>query len=63
MNPILIKPAGDAHSQVIVCGKIWGHLTAGEYPQFRVQELVPKVRESYGFLAAQNEIIVLEGAG
>jgi adenosylcobyric acid synthase len=63
MNPILIKPAGDAHSQVIVRGKIWGHLTAGEYHQSRVEELVPIVCESYEFLAAQNDIIVLEGAG
>ena len=62
MNPILIKPAGDAHSQVIVRGKIWGHLTAGEYRQSRVEELVPIVCESE-FLAAQNDIIVLEGAG
>jgi adenosylcobyric acid synthase len=63
MNPILIKPSGDAHSQVIVRGKIWGHLTAGEYYQSRVEELVPIVCESYEFLAAQHEIIILEGAG
>jgi adenosylcobyric acid synthase len=63
MNPILIKPTGDAHSQVIVRGKIWEHLTAGEYHQCRVEELVPVVSESYEFLAVQNDIIVLEGAG
>ena len=63
MNPILIKPTGDAHSQIIVRGKIWKHLTAGEYHQSRVEELVPIVRESYEFLAAQNDVIILEGAG
>src|SRR5258708_3035349 len=63
MNPILIKPTGDAHSQVIVRSKIWEHLTAGEYHQCRVEELVPVVSESYEFLAVQNDIIVLEGAG
>ncbi|MGA8272469.1 MAG: cobyric acid synthase [Candidatus Sulfotelmatobacter sp.] len=63
MNPILIKPAGDGHSQIIVRGKIWGHLSAGDYHQSRVEELAPVVRESYEFLAAQNDVIVLEGAG
>ena len=63
MNPILIKPTGDARSQIIVRGKIWNHLTAGEYHESRVEELVPVVRESYECLAAQNDVIVLEGAG
>jgi adenosylcobyric acid synthase len=55
MNPILIKPAGDAHSQAIVRGKIWGHLTAGEYHQSRVEQLMPIVCESYEFLAAPDQ--------
>lgn len=63
MNPILIKPTGDAHSQIIVRGRIWGHLNAVEYYESRVEELVPIVCESYELLAAQNDIIVLEGAG
>ncbi|MFZ0771798.1 MAG: cobyric acid synthase [Candidatus Sulfotelmatobacter sp.] len=63
MNPILIKPTGDARSQIIVRGKIWDHLAAGDYHQSRVEELVPVVRESYELLAAQNDVIVLEGAG
>ena len=63
MNPILIKPTSDARSQIIVRGKIWNQLTAGEYHQGRVEELVPVVRESYEILAARNDIIVLEGAG
>src|ERR1700758_3517717 len=50
MNPILIKPTGDAHSQIIVRGRIWGHLNAGEYYESRVEELVPIVCESYEFL-------------
>src|SRR5258708_12571471 len=37
MIPILIKPTGDAHSQVIVRSKILEHLTAGEYHQCRVE--------------------------
>lgn len=63
MNPILLKPSGDMSSQIVVRGTIWGKLTASEYHQRRVEELMPIVRESYETLAARNEIIVLEGAG
>lgn len=63
MNPILLKPTGKMTSQVIVHGKIWGRLSAAEYHQRRVEELIPLVRESYQKLAAENDVIVLEGAG
>jgi adenosylcobyric acid synthase len=63
MNPILLKPAGKMASQVIVHGKIWGRLSAAEYHQRRVEELLPFVRESYWKLAAENDVIILEGAG
>jgi len=63
MNPILIKPSGDTSSQVVVCGKIWGWVTASDYHQRRVKELLPVVRESYEALASQYDVIILEGAG
>lgn len=63
MNPILLKPAGDMTSQVIVGGKIWGRLSASDYHQRRVEELLPIVRESYETLASQYEVVILEGAG
>lgn len=63
MNPILLKPSGNMSSQVIVHGKIWGQLTASDYHLRRVEELMPFVCESYEILAAQNDIIILEGAG
>jgi adenosylcobyric acid synthase len=63
MNPILIKPSGDCSSQVVVRGKIWGQVTATDYHQRRVEELMPLVRESYHLLASQYQMIVLEGAG
>jgi adenosylcobyric acid synthase len=63
MNPILLKPSGNMTSQVIVRGKIWGRLSASDYHQRRVEELMPIVRDSYAKLAAENDIIVLEGAG
>jgi adenosylcobyric acid synthase len=63
MNPILIKPSGDTSAQVIVHGTIWGRITAAEYYQRRVEELLPIVRESYETLASQYDVIILEGAG
>jgi adenosylcobyric acid synthase len=63
MNPILLKPAGNMTSQVVVRGKIWGRLSASDYHQRRVEELLPTVRESYEILAAKHEVIILEGAG
>jgi adenosylcobyric acid synthase len=63
MNPILIKPSGDSSSQVVVRGKIWGQISAADYHQRRVEELMPAVRESYQTLASSFQVIILEGAG
>jgi len=63
MNPVLIKPSGDCSSQVVVRGKIWGQISATDYHQRRVEELLPVVRESYHTLASQYQVIILEGAG
>jgi len=63
MNPILIKPSGDSSSQVMVRGKIWGQISAADYHQRRVEELMPIVRESYQTLASAYQVVVLEGAG
>jgi adenosylcobyric acid synthase len=63
MNPILLKPAGNMTSQVVVRGRIWGTLGASDYHLRRVDELWPIVCESYEHLAAQHDLIILEGAG
>jgi adenosylcobyric acid synthase len=63
MNPILLKPSGSMSSQVVVRGKIWGTLSASDYHLRRVEELMPIVRESYETLAAEYDVIVVEGAG
>lgn len=62
MNPILLKPTSDIGSQVIVGGKPIGHMPAMEYYR-RKRELIPDVQAAYDRLAAQYDIIVLEGAG
>jgi adenosylcobyric acid synthase len=63
MNPVLLKPSGNMSSQVVVQGKVWGNVSASNYHLRRVEELMPVVRESYETLAAQYDVIVLEGAG
>jgi adenosylcobyric acid synthase len=63
MNPILLKPNGEMRSQVVVLGKIWGTLSASDYHLRRVEELLPLVRKSYESLAADYDVIILEGAG
>ena len=63
MNPILIKPSGEQSSQVVVRGVIWGQVSAADYHQRRVEELMPVVRESYSYLAARHQVLILEGAG
>ena len=63
MNPILLKPSSNTASQVIVRGKIFAQWAAEDYFRRRNEELVPIVRESYEILAAQNDLMILEGAG
>lgn len=62
MNPILLKPTSDSGSQVIVNGEIYGTMRAQEY-YTKKQELIPYILKAYHALAAENDIIVLEGAG
>jgi adenosylcobyric acid synthase len=63
MNPILIKPSTDTSSQVVVLGRVWGQVTASDYHLRRVEDLFPVVVESYEKLAAEHDIVVIEGAG
>ena len=62
MNPILLKPTSDVGSQVIVNGIPRGTMKAGDYFKYK-KNLVPDVMEAYSSLAAEYDIIVIEGAG
>ena len=63
MNPVLIKPGSDTCAQIVVRGVVWKVLDARNYQEVTITSLLPVVEESYRTLAAQNEILVLEGAG
>ena len=62
MNPILLKPVTDMGSQVILMGKPAGIMKADEYYR-KKKEYIPLIRDAYESLAAENDIIVIEGAG
>jgi len=62
MNPILLKPEGDARSQVVVRGQVWRRLSAREYHAAR-PELAGVVAESLARLRARYDVVVIEGAG
>ncbi|MGC9194557.1 MAG: cobyric acid synthase [Syntrophobacteraceae bacterium] len=62
MNPILLKPTSQMGSQVIVLGKAIGNFSAASYYDYK-KELVPVVRGAFERLCAQNDLIVIEGAG
>ncbi len=62
MNPVLLKPNSDMGSQVIIHGKVVGNMKAREYYTFK-QTAWTAVCESYDRLAAEYDVIVIEGAG
>lgn len=65
MNPVLLKPMGDSSSQVIVCGRPIGNLSARDYfaGKARKEELFKEATAAFHRLAARYNPIVMEGAG
>ena len=62
MNPVLLKPEHDTGSQLIVRGQRVGSFTAREYWAMR-ETLMPQVLDAYHELAADADLILIEGAG
>lgn len=62
MNPVLLKPEGEARSQVVVLGRPTGSFRAAEY-HARKPELRGVVREALGRLRERVDVVVIEGAG
>jgi len=62
MNPVLLKPTGEAASQVVIHGRARGVMSAVEYHAFK-----PRARafvlESLDRLSGEYDVIVMEGAG
>lgn len=62
MNPVLLKPEGDAGAQIIVQGRLEGRATAREYQRLR-RDLLPRVLESFARLGNGVDLLLVEGAG
>jgi len=64
MNPVLLKPTGDSHAQLVLHGKPAGSQSAYDYFMGRDRAaLWEEVRLAYDRLARRFNPVVLEGAG
>ena len=62
MNPLLLKPERDTHSQVILLGQVHAELTRMGW-RARSEAVWPVVAQSLDALMAENDVVVIEGAG
>ncbi|MDD5304850.1 MAG: cobyric acid synthase, partial [Elusimicrobia bacterium] len=62
MNPVLLKPNSDTGSQVIVMGKPVGNMNVGEYIRYKPRAF-EAAKSAFDSLAAENDVVVMEGAG
>ncbi|WP_226479802.1 cobyric acid synthase [Natrinema amylolyticum] len=62
-NPVLLKPRGDGESQLVLQGEAHDHVPAGTYYEEYWERAREAAAESYRRLAADNDVIVAEGAG
>lgn len=63
MNPILIKPMKDMHSQIVVHGKPHAHMSARNYREQFLPHAKPIVMEALDRLRSSYDVVVMEGAG
>ena len=62
MNPLLLKPERDTHSQVVLLGQVDARASA--HALARPQRAVwPQVAQALDALRAENDVVVIEGAG
>ena len=62
MNPVLLKPQAAHLAQIVVLGRVAGAASAQEYDLMK-PALLPRVRESFERLAAEADLVLVEGAG
>ena len=62
MNPVLLKPCSDVGSQVLVMGRPVGNMRVQEYVRYKPQAFAAAC-SAYDGLAAEHDVMVLEGAG
>ena len=62
MNPVLLKPETDTGAQVIVQGKRYATLSARDYAREK-PALMARIIDSFRRLAADVDLVIIEGAG
>jgi adenosylcobyric acid synthase len=62
MNPLLLKPERDTHSQVVLMGQVNDELTAMPW-RGRSLKVWPAIAAALDELRAENDVVVIEGAG
>lgn len=62
MNPVLLKPQSDVGAQVVVQGRVIGNYKARAFQDLKPQ-LLQTTLDSYRRLAAEADLVLVEGAG
>ena len=62
MNPLLLKPERDTHSQVVLMGQVSDVFTAMPWRE-RSAHVWPHITAALDALRADNDVVVIEGAG
>ena len=62
MNPLLLKPERDTHSQVVMLGRVSAELSALPWRD-RSEHVWPRIAEAFDSLRAEHDVVVIEGAG
>ncbi|MDN3555497.1 cobyric acid synthase [Halomonas maura] len=62
MNPVLLKPETDRGAQVILDGRVYGHMDALDYHAFKRQAR-ETVLSAWDRLSSRHDLIIAEGAG
>ena len=62
MNPVLLKPEADTRSQVVLMGQVNRELSDMPWRE-RSEHLWPTVAAALDALRAENDVVVIEGAG
>ncbi|MEZ2293170.1 cobyric acid synthase [Variovorax sp. RCC_210] len=62
MNPLLLKPERDTHSQVVLMGQVSEELSALPW-RGRSERVWPQIAQALDELRAENDVVVIEGAG
>lgn len=62
MNPVLLKPEANSRSQIVLNGKVNGHIEAKNW--FDIKRMLwQEVQLAYDRLADRYDVVIMEGAG